>query len=672
MVAKRHMASSSEGWEGVNPLTSLEKRQFPQADSAGNAVVQSIVPADTRQVQLPLNLLSGELLLAAKAKAKNQSGRTDTPKSDRLGSTVSARATLEEALFHARTVAASIRAEDRLGFARGFVFDVMSTYWRRRQSIQGRGRSLLKLSPGIELASGSEATTEIARIIGTAAAGLDAAAASYMIGALYTDTMPDKFRTKLGAYYTPPELCQRLLDMAAEAGVDWRSARVLDPACGNGAFLSAAARRMADQMRDCDAKTALTDILGRLCGFELDPFAAWMSQVFLEVTLDDLCRSARMRPRPVVRVCDGLAQVPESHGFDLVVGNPPYGRATLPRELRNAYRRGLFGHANLYGLFTDLALRFARLGGVIAYVTPTSFLAGKYFKSLRGLLAQEAPPVSMGFVEGRKGVFAGVLQETLLTTYCRGGNPQAAHVQFISPTPDGPIKTATAGSFHLPKRPDQPWLIPRTLRQGELIRRAGASPYRLADYGYAVSTGPLVWNRHKESLRDVGGKRRYPVIWAESVRSDGVFEFRARKRNHRPYFEPKPNEKWVVTDLACVLLQRTTAKEQRRRLIAAELPASFISEHRAVVVENHLNMIKPVGGAPKVSPAIVAELLNTEVVDQLFRCIGGSVAVSAYELEALPLPPPDALEEFERLVEERVDRKVLDRVVEHLYGKGTA
>jgi adenine-specific DNA-methyltransferase len=670
VVAKHHVTCNSEGWEGAHPSTSLEKRQFPLADSDVKAVAQSIDPTDSKQVQLPLNLLFGEPL--PEAKAKKQSGRTNTPKRERPASTESARVMLEEAVCRARAITASIRTEDRLGFAHGFVFDVISTYWRRRQPRQGRRWSLLKLSPGIEVASVPGATKEIARTIGTAAAGLDAIAASYMIGVLYTATMPDKYRAELGAYYTPPELCERLLDMATEAGVDWRSARVLDPACGGGAFLSAMAQRMADKMEGLDAKTALTNIVGRLCGFELDPFAAWMSQVFLEVTLDDLCRSANTRLPFTVRVCDGLAQIPEDRRFDLVVGNPPYGRVTLPQELRKVYCRSLFGHANLYGLFTDLALRFVRPGGIIAYVTPTSFLAGKYFKSLRGLLGQEAPPVSMGFVEARKGIFADVLQETLLATYCRGGNPRAAHVHFISPTLDGPIKTTTAGSFHLPKRPDQPWLIPRTQRQGELIRRIGASPYRLADYGYTVSTGPLVWNRHKESLRDVGGKRRYPVIWAESVRSDGVFEFRARKRNHQPYFEPKPNEKWVVTDFACVLLQRTTAKEQRRRLIAAELPASFIAEHRAVVVENHLNMVKPINGAPQVSPATVAELLNSEVVDQLFRCIGGSVAVSAYELEALPLPPPDALKEFERLVEQRVNHKVLERAVERLYGNGAA
>ena len=43
---------------------------------------------------------------------------------------------------------------------------------------------------------------------------------------------------------------------------------------------------------------------------------------------------------------------------------------------------------------------------------------------------------------------------------------------------------------------------------------------------------------------------------------------------------------WVAD--ACILVQRTTAKEQARRLIAAELPSEFVHQHRGVVVENHL------------------------------------------------------------------------------------
>ena len=617
-------------------------------------------------LQLPLSLSFGEA--QPEAKAKIQPGKMDTPKRKQSAKMESARLIAEEALCHVRVMAASMRAENRLAFARGFVFEVISAYWQERQRHDGPTRSLLEPPLNVGIASVPGTMRESARTVGIAAADSDILAASYMIGVLYTATMPDRLRTQLGAYYTPPELCERLLDMATEAGVDWHSARVLDPACGGGAFLSAVARRMVDQMAGCDAKTVLKNIRERLQGFELDPFAAWMSQVFLEVTLDGFCQAASVRFQPVVRVCDALAQRPEDRGFDLVVGNPPYRRVKLSRESRHVYRRSLYGHANLYGLFTDLALRLARPGGIIAYVTPTSFLAGMYFKALRGLLGRDAPPVSMGFVEARKGVFADVLQETLLATYCRGGRPRAAQVHFISPRPDGSIKTTAAGSFCLPERPDRPWLIPRTPGHGKLIRRVEALPHRLADYGYTVSTGPLVWNRHKGSLRNVGGKKRYPVIWAESVRSDGVFQFRAQKRNHQPYFEPEPNENWLVTDFPCVLLQRTTAKEQGRRLIAAELPVSFVAKHRSVVVENHLNMIKPAKGAPKVSPAAVARLLNSEIVDQLFRCINGSVAVSAYELEALPLPSPEAMRAFERLIERRAKREVLEAEAERLYG----
>ena len=58
--------------------------------------------------------------------------------------------------------------------------------------------------------------------------------------ALYAMDAPSD-SSALGAFYTPPAIGQRLLDMATEAGVDWSSARILDPACGGGVFLVAAA-----------------------------------------------------------------------------------------------------------------------------------------------------------------------------------------------------------------------------------------------------------------------------------------------------------------------------------------------------------------------------------------------------------------------------------------------
>jgi adenine-specific DNA-methyltransferase len=147
-------------------------------------------------------------------------------------------------------------------------------------------------------------------------------------------------------------------------------------------------------------------------------------------------------------------------------------------------------------------------------------------------------------------------------------------------------------------------------------------------------------------LAEKPGKSKHPLIWAEAVTSDGHFQFRADKKNHCPYFKILAGDDWLITRKPCVLVQRTTAKEQSRRLIATELPAVFVRRHGAVVIENHLNMIRPSSEAPAVSAQIMAAVLNTSIVDRAFRCISGSVAVSAYELENLPLPAPEELKQL--------------------------
>ena len=48
----------------------------------------------------------------------------------------------------------------------------------------------------------------------------------------------------------------------------------------------------------------------------------------------------------------------------------------------------------------------------------------------------------------------------------------------------------------------------------------------------------------------------------------------------------------------------------------------------------------------------------------------GSVAVSAYELEALPLPPPEDAKEIERLMKRQAKRETLECAVERLYIDG--
>ncbi|CAN5496340.1 N-6 DNA methylase [soil metagenome] len=508
--------------------------------------------------------------------------------------------------------------------------------------------------------------TELARSAGLAAVPLPMAEALHWLTSLYSGLLPTEMRSRLGAFYTPPALATRLLDQAEEAGVEWRTARVLDPAAGGGAFLVEAAVRMRAALADCAPALILAQIGARLKGIEIDPHAARIGQRAIEIALADLAAEAK-RPVPqIITQGDGLTVTPVPV-YDLVVGNPPYGRVSLSPGDRVRFARGLYGHANLYGVFTDLALQWTRKGGLIAFLTPTSVLSGQYFSALRTLLAQEAPPVAIDFVHARSGVFDDVQQETMLAVYRKDAVPGRTQIHYIHV--DSPTNTRIVrnGTIALPKHAAAPWLAPRRVEHGPLIAAAEVMPARLADLGYRVATGPLVWNRHKAQLRDKPtGKKTHPLIWSEAVGTDGSFRFRADKKNHRPFFALEPGDDWLLVDKAAILVQRTTAKEQRRRIIAAELPASFVDVHGGVVVENHLNMIVPVG-SPKVSPGVLACLLNSEIVDQLFRCISGSVAVSAFELEALPLPSAGDLAPLARALAKRLDRVALDNICAGLY-----
>lgn len=577
--------------------------------------------------------------------------------------------TLSSGRIMARALATAAKSStDRLSLARNFCHRTAAFYW------QGIGATA-PLRPLFETLSSralSPQAAALAERMGEMAADLPPEQAIYEIGLTYNVMLPDEWRATYGVYYTPPILAERLLDQATQAGVDWATCRALDPACGGGAFLAPVARRMKDAAGQCSPALLLKNIATRLHGYEIDPFSAWLSQLALDAVLLPISKKAR-RPMPVqVTVCDALEQTPPAEGFDLVVGNPPYGRVKLDEQQRERYKRSLYGHANLYGLFTDLALHHTRKNGIVAYVTPTSFLAGGYFKNLRALLAGETAPASIDFVTERKGVFDSVLQETLLACYKKNGKRKSANVHALTPVTADKLRIESVGKFQLPLDGSTPWIIPRNGEQWAAMANLNTLTHRLRDYGYGVSTGPLVWNRHKDQLRGAAGKGRLPLIWAEAVTSDGRFLFRAEKRGHQPWFEPRQGDDWLIVTTPCILLQRTTSKEQKRRLITAELPLEFIEQHGGAVIENHLNMVRPLTGKPAIAQATLRALLDSPTMDSVFRCLSGSVAVSAYELESLPLPPPASLKRLDKLVRSNAAPEAIDAECARLYGLDTA
>ena len=554
---------------------------------------------------------------------------------------------------------------ERIEVARIFCASVISSYW---QAISKRHNSRMKpkRSPYLEQEIEPDAL-QLAGDTGTLIADFPVEDSGYLIGSIYTVMLPASLRSSLGAYYTPPPLVSRLLDQAEKAGFDFSNGTAIDPACGGGAFLAPVAMRMIKNMPEASPEWTFKSITKRLRGVEIDPFAAWMSSVILEASILPLCIAAKKRLPNLVTVGNAL-HMSKMGAFDLVIGNPPYGRTALPPEMREFYARSLYGHANLYGLFTDLALRLAADSGIVAYLTPTSFLGGHYFKSLRELLTTEATVTAIDFISDRNGVFDDVLQETLLTTYKKRPSRRLADVSLVMPKGLNSAKVETVGKVRIPNS-GKPWMLPRSSADTKFIANLAKMSTRLCDLGYTISTGQLVWNRHKNQLRTTPAKNTLPLIWAESVSSDG-FKFSANRRNHVPYIAISVNQSHLITQKSCVLVQRTTAKEQARRLVPALLPQGFLDKYGGAVVENHLNMIYCEGlDIAAVTPNTLCVLLSTQAVDRAFRGISGSVAVSAYELNSLPLPTVKQVIELEKMIRSGCSKTAIERKVSEFYGE---
>lgn len=480
----------------------------------------------------------------------------------------------------------------------------------------------------------------------------------FSLGARYVAALPPGVRSRHGRHYTPPMLAQRLWAMARFACGQRRVDQPLpglvwDPACGAGALLLPPLHQHLNAHKGQDPEAALEDLPRLIQGTDTDPSAVWLANAVLAAQLlPVLARipEARRRPLPkLARVGDGLSSQPAS--VRVAVMNPPYGRVRLSEEERIRWGRYLYGHANLYSLFLAAGLESLDDEGVLAALVPTSFLAGRYFASLRDELTRQAPLRGMTFVEERDGVFTGVLQETCLATFTRR---RARRLSIASA--NGKISSVAQVA---PPRGKGPWVLPRHPEDARAAAAAKRMPLTLGSAGWRVSTGPLVWNRRRADLGDEPSKGAVRVLWAADL-DGGSLHFDPSRKRLRWFSTKEIDSPAMVLREPAVLVQRTTAPEQQRRLVCVELTPELLRKWGGcVTVENHVNVVRPATeGPPLLSRSLLAAVLSTRTVDRVMRCISGSVAVSAYELESLPLPDEKTLEAWESLRGDELEKRV--------------
>ena len=218
----------------------------------------------------------------------------------------------------------------------------------------------------------------------------------------FTDLDADKLR---GGYYTSPEVATWLCTWAIRKAAE----KVLEPSCGDGVFLAAAAARFAE------LGLRKPEVASQLAGIEILHSEADHARKRLSSVLG-------AHADTVVKTADffGWWQETAQPAFDVVIGNPPFIRyQTFPEPHRSRAMAimqevGLTPNrlTNIWVPFVVAAAMSLRPGGRMALVLPAELLQVTYAGQLRSFLTDRFARIDI--VACNELFFANAEQEVVL------------------------------------------------------------------------------------------------------------------------------------------------------------------------------------------------------------------------------------------------------------------
>jgi N-6 DNA Methylase len=304
-----------------------------------------------------------------------------------------------------------------------------------------------------------------------------------ILAGVYDQYLEPARRRELGEVFTRPEIADYVLGRCISTPTD----TVFDPACGSGTFL---VQRLSHEIERLKAAgsfnlEAVTTVLGRIAGLDINPFSVTLAQMQLLWHLIELlrpasqnaeARTAARRLMAAIRVEGGHTSL-ETFGtganagtqsqldfdafvateagrrrlqvsatqrfkavvtgrYDAVVGNPPYVRAhrlTMPDHIAADYSEVHTGQVDLYVSFVYRALKWwVKPGGCLGFIVPITVLTADYAAPLRRLVEDFRILEIVDLECLRKLTFRGVKRQTV-----------ALIIQNVPPGQDDNVRITT-------------------------------------------------------------------------------------------------------------------------------------------------------------------------------------------------------------------------------------
>lgn len=339
----------------------------------------------------------------------------------------------------------------------------------------------------------------------------------------------------------------------------------------------------------------------------------------------------------------------EPKKYDFVIGNPPYMKIAKDAPEAKAMPEVCYGAPNLYFLFASMGLFNLEKDGEMVYIIPRSWTSGAYFKRFREYFLTYGKLEHIHLFVSRNKVFdkEDVLQETMIVKVKKTKiTSKMVTITSSKSNKDFDEITSLSVPYNLVVSGKDFYVyLVTNEKEIKVLKKLQGFDKTLPDIGVKMKTGLTVDFRNRDILRDAPEEGAIPLFYSQHIKQ-GKVQFPVQKEHE-----------YVVTDKQGLMqdnknylfVKRFTAKEEHRRLQCGVYLAKDFPQYKKISTQNKINFID--GLLTEMSECLVYGLyvlFNSTLYDEYYRILNGSTQVNATEINSMPVPHLECIQEMGR------------------------